>query len=75
MDLTLIGLLQAVCLAAGSYVVWDERPVAVVYLDSRFEVLTRDDYTFLPVEERPDLDQFPGDYPKWLSVHVPSRYK
>ena len=71
MDLTLIGLLQAVCLAAGTYIVWDERPVAVVYLDSRFEVLTREDFQFLPADERPKWAKYPGDSPKWISVIVP----
>ena len=66
-DMTCIGLLQTVCLIAGTYVVWSERPLAVVYVDSRFEVVTTDDYG----EAVPDLSIFPGDYPKAIMVDVP----
>lgn len=72
MDLSLICLFQAACLIAGTYIVYSERPLAVVYLDSRFEVITADDLAFLDKSERPDFDQFPGDYPKWVRVDVPT---
>ena len=47
-DLSVIAVLQTVCLIAGTWVVWSERPLAVVYVDSRFEVLTANDYKYLP---------------------------
>ena len=68
-DLAAIALLQTVCLTAGTYIVWAERPLAVVYVDSRFEVMTTDDYAHL--QPPPDLDQFPGPYPKRLMVKFP----
>ncbi|NKC00982.1 MAG: hypothetical protein GKR90_21150 [Pseudomonadales bacterium] len=69
-DLSAIAALQTVCLIAGTWIVWSERPVAVVYVDSRFEVLTSDDYKHLP--EKPNLAQFPGPNPKWVMVDIPT---
>lgn len=70
MDLTLIGLFQFVCLFAGTYVVWSERPIAVVYNDGRFTAMTVDDYTGAELEP-PNLTHFPGDAPKWVTVKLP----
>ena len=67
-DLAAIALLQTVCLVAGTYVVWSERPLAVVYIDSRFEVLTTDDFQ----AGAPDLSAYPGTNPKWVAVEVPT---
>ena len=35
-DLTCIGVFQLVCLAAGTYLVYNERPLAMVYVDGQF---------------------------------------
>lgn len=70
-DLTLIGLLQVVCLCAGTWVVFSERPLAVVYTDGRFTVMTADDYETDVGVAVPDLRHFPGDYPKWVRVQMP----
>ena len=70
-DLGFIALLQTVCLIAGTYVVWAERPLAIVYVDSRFEVMTTDDYTVHQLDV-PQFSLYPGDDPKWLAVDVPS---
>ena len=70
-DLGFIALLQTVCLIAGTYVVWAERPLAIVYVDSRFEVMTADDYTVHQLDV-PQFSLYPGDDPKWLAVDVPS---
>ncbi|MEQ8691973.1 MAG: hypothetical protein RIC89_14200 [Pseudomonadales bacterium] len=71
-DLTFIGLLQTVCLVAGTYVVWDERPLAVVYVDSRFEVLTRDDFKTFDFKV-PDFEGYHTDEEgvKWVMVRLP----
>ncbi len=70
-DLTLIGLFQFVCLFAGTYVVYSERPVSVVFVDGRFAVLSTDDYTEDAGIAVPDLATFPGDDPKWVMVVAP----
>ncbi len=72
MDLTLIGLLQFACLFAGTYVVYVERPLAVVFNDGAFAVLSTDDYVNDAGIDVPDLRHIPGDYPKWVLVEVPT---
>lgn len=67
-DMAAIALLQTVCLVAGTYVVWSERPLAVVYVDSRFEVLTIDDFQ----TGVPDFSTYPGTNPKWVAVEMPT---
>jgi len=71
-DLTLIGLLQAVCLCAGTWVVYSEKPLAVVYTDGRFTVMTADDYQADANMTVPDLRHFPGEDPKWVTVALPA---
>ena len=70
-DLTLIGLLQVVCLAAGTWVVHSEKPLAVVYTEGRFTVMSADDYVADAGIAVPDLRHFPGDNPKWVMVQMP----
>ncbi len=69
-DLTIIGMIQAACLAGGVYVVYTERPLALVYVDGQFNSMSAHSYTDvgLPV---PDLSRFPGRYPKRLMVKIP----
>ena len=43
-DLSIIGLVQAVCLTGGVWVVYSERPVAMVFSDGSFQSMTMDDY-------------------------------
>lgn len=73
-DLTLIGLLQTVCLIAGTYVVWSEKPEAVIYVDGRIQVVTRDDFVENRLPGIPDLSHIPGDDPKWVMVEVPTEF-
>lgn len=69
-DLAIIGTIQAVCLSAGVWVVYSERPVAMVFSDGSFQSMTIDDYVSVgqPV---PDMSEFPGSSPKWVSVRLP----
>lgn len=71
MDLTLIGLFQFVCLLAGTYIVYIERPIAVVFVDSVFTSMSAGSYTDSGVEV-PDFSKFPGKSPKWVTVELPS---
>lgn len=70
MDLTCIGILQAVCLVAGTYVVYQERPLGLVFADGRFETVTAGTFEDrdMPV---PDFSEYPGGYPKWILVELP----
>ena len=69
-DLSIIGLIQAVCLTAGVWVVFAERPIAMVFSDGSFYSMTRDDY-LQSGRPLPDLGRFPGASPKWVSVRLP----
>ncbi len=69
-DLTLIGLFQSACLIAGTYVVYSERPLAMVYVDGQFFSMSADSYGDYGVEV-PDLEDFPGPWPKWVTVQLP----
>jgi len=69
-DLALIGLFQFACLSAGTYVVWSERPITVVFNDGRFTAMTIDDYDAAD-QDVPNLSRFPGENPKWVIVDVP----
>ena len=70
MDLTLISIFQFCCLAAGTYVVHAERPLAVVYSDGYFHSMTAEDYKAAgqPV---PILEHLPGPSPKWVTTALP----
>jgi hypothetical protein len=44
MDLLVIALIQLSCLAAGIFIVFDERPLAVTYVHDKFYVLKKSDF-------------------------------
>lgn len=69
-DLTIIGTIQAVCLSAGVWVVYSERPVAMVFSDGIFYSMTADDYSAAR-QPLPDLTAYSGSTPKWVSVRLP----
>ncbi len=69
-DLTLIGLFQAVCLCIGVYIVYAERPIAMVYSDGYFHSMTADDYRNAG-QSVPNFGHLPGTNPKWLTSHLP----
>jgi hypothetical protein len=70
-DMTAIALLQFICLSAGTYVVYSERPLALVFSDGRFSVMNKKDYIDAGHEQPPNLKNFPGDSPKWVMVALP----
>ncbi|MGE0622730.1 MAG: hypothetical protein AB7I04_08445 [Pseudomonadales bacterium] len=69
-DLGIIAAIQLSCLTAGTYVVYSERPIAMVYADGSFQSMTIDDYQQVnqPVPEFGDKD---GNPPYWVTVHLP----
>jgi len=70
-DMAIIGALQIACLAGGMYVVWSERPLAMVYVDGHFYSMSADSWEEVnrPV---PDLSDFPGPWPKRVAVELPT---
>jgi len=69
-DLSCIGIFQAVCLIAGTWLVYSERPLAIIYVDGQFASVSQESYREAG-REVPDFDAYPGPYPKWLMVEVP----
>ena len=69
-DLSAIGVFQAVCLIAGTWVVYSERPIAMVFADGTFQSMTADDYVEvgLPV---PEFDPIVKGPPYWVTVKLP----
>lgn len=70
MDLTLIALFQAACLAGGTWVVYQERPLALVYSDGRFFSMSTKDYTEAGVDPAV-LARLPGPWPKRVAMAMP----
>ena len=54
-DLTVIGVVQASCLAVGVWIVHGERPLAIVYVDGSFYSVTAQSFREIDVPV-PDLD-------------------
>ncbi len=69
-DLTCIGLFQAVCLSAGMWIVWNERPVALVLAYDTLYSLAAGDFEDFG-KDPALLEAFPGDYPKLLYTELP----
>lgn len=69
-DLACIGVFQAVCLTAGMWIVYSERPVALVLAYDTLYSLAADD--FESFDKDPSiLEEFPGSYPKLLYTELP----
>ena len=73
LDLTMIGCLQTACLVAGTYVVYVERPIAMIFADGYFHSVSAGDF-LTDAGAIPDLSTYGGDYPKWISVALPEDY-
>jgi len=69
-DLTAIACAQALALAGGLWVVHNERPLALAYVDGQFFSLSHHDFEDAKVA-LPNLDAFPGPYPKRVQVDLP----
>ena len=69
-DLTIIAAIQIISLIAGIYLVYTERPIAMVYADGFFHSMSADDYRDSN-QLLPDLSDFPGPPPKMVSVSLP----
>lgn len=72
-DLAIIVTFQALCLIGGTYVVYSERPLALVYVDGHFFSMSADDYRERGLDV-PDLDHLPGPYPKRVMVDMPEDF-
>jgi len=69
-DVTLIATLQLAVLGAGTWIIWQERPIALVFAAGQFFTMDRDAYLNAGVPV-PDLSRYPGDWPKRIAVRLP----
>lgn len=69
-DLTMIGIFQLACLAGGTYIVYSERPIAIVYSDGYFISMSQESYLGVGATV-PDLSDYPGTVPRWVMVTLP----
>lgn len=70
-DLTSIALLQTVCLAAGLYVVYSERPTFFVFYEGHFYSASKDTFERYG-QVAPDPNNFGGETPVKVIAIVPS---
>ncbi len=69
-DLTMIGTFQAVCLAAGLYVIYSERPIFFIYYEQHFYSCSSDTFTRFGVDT-PDYLKYSSSSPAMIYVNVP----
>jgi hypothetical protein len=69
-DLACIAAFQAICLSGGMWIVYSERPVALILAYDTLYSLAEDD--FENYGKDPELlEEFPGNYPKLLYTELP----
>lgn len=69
-DLSCIAFFQAACMAAGMWIIYSERPIALVLAYDTFYSIDREE--FLQYERDPQiLEEFPGPYPKLIYIELP----
>jgi len=69
-DLSCIAIAQLSCMAAGMWIVYNERPLALVLAyDTIYSVAAQEFKDF--ERDTGILEQFPGSYPKLLFVELP----
>ena len=69
-DLACIGTAQAVCMAAGMWIVYQERPIALVLAYDTIYSLARQEFEELGRDYRV-LDEIPGSWPKLVYTELP----
>ncbi len=71
MDLTLIGLLQIGCLVYGLWLVFEQKPLAVIYADEHFYTMSEGtfDMNELDIADIPLIND--GKKPVWIFVDIP----
>ncbi len=72
-DLSCIAIFQLVCMAAGMWIVYDERPVALVLAYDTFYSLSRDEFETYE-KDTAFLGDFAGGWPKLLHTELPENY-
>lgn len=67
-DLSIIVSIQITCLAGGVHIIYDERPLAVVFSNNEFHTINNSAYEYFEIDPT-FLDKMTGDHPKYLFAH------
>ena len=69
-DLTCIAVFQVTCMAAGMYIVYSERPLALVLAYDTIYILAAQEFEDYE-KDLGVLDEIPGPYPKLIHTELP----
>lgn len=69
-DLSCIAFAQVVCMAGGMWIVYQERPIALVLSYDTFYSLAAQEFKDFG-KDSSVLDNFPGAYPKMIYIELP----
>lgn len=70
-DLSIIALIQTLCLGAGMWLVHSERPLSVIYADNELYVATKNDFESYKDSDITILGIIDGPYPKYVYIELP----
>ena len=70
-DLSLIAIVQIVALIWGGFLVYSQRPIALVFWEDAFYTVVNDDYAIQGLEN-PDFSQFSAHVPPLIYVRSPT---
>lgn len=73
-DLTFIAAVQFICLAAGIYTVYQERPISVVFFNGEFHTLSEGAYKLHNISAD-SIDSLNPMTPSWFYVELPKDKK
>lgn len=70
MDLILIAIIQLICLCAGTWIVYQEKPAAIIFMDGQFYAKSKEvmENYGVPVRE---LKKYDDRIPAWIYVDIP----
>lgn len=69
-DFTVIAVLQAAAFAWGTWMAWDNRPYAMLWVDGDFHSMPYSAFNEFP-EARARIAQLPGEWPRQVMVMLP----
>lgn len=73
-DLTLIAIIQLACLTAGTWIVYQERPIAVIYFDGQFQPKSHEFFTGYKIDPG-EVFKLDDEVPAWIYIELPEDEK
>ena len=66
-DLVFIAIVQAVCLVAGTRIVYQERPLGIIFVDGEFKTMSKQSFDFHDINVK-DVLALDNRVPAWIYV-------